>query len=201
MLKILALIGAALAAAAPAAAAAQIGYHARVGVVRSTKLAQDVIVEDIVTKPGIAPAVMLGATLPLAPRYFIGVEAAYARAGLSAAYDDGTSADLGGLGMGSVMVELEGPVAGFVRWHGGVGLLRYLPSERLGMFARGGVTRYLVGGGADFRRPAFSDWDLMVSARYDFHRFTTDELAARGFGGAQGVHRISLSVGLARSRS
>jgi len=41
-------------------------------------------------------------------------------------------------------------------------------------------------------------WDLMVSARYDFHRFTTDELERRGFSQAQSVSRISLSVGLAR---
>lgn len=43
-----------------------------------------------------------------------------------------------------------------------------------------------------------SSWDLMVSARYDFHRFTTDELERRGFSQAQGVSRISLSVGLSR---
>ena len=198
MLKIPALLAAALAVASPVAA--QIGYHARVGVVWTSRLTQDLIAEDIVVKPGIAPAVMLGATLPLAPRYSLGVEAGYARSSLGASYDDGRSTDLGGLGMGSVMVELDGPVAGRVRWHGGLGLLRYLPSEKLGMFARGGATRYLVGGGADYRRPAFGGWDLMISARYDFHRFTTDELAARGFGGAQAVHRVALSAGLARSR-
>jgi hypothetical protein len=43
-------------------------------------------------------------------------------------------------------------------------------------------------------------WELMASLRYDFHRFTTDELAARGFSGTQGVQRVSLSVGLARGR-
>jgi hypothetical protein len=39
---------------------------------------------------------------------------------------------------------------------------------------------------------------LLVSARYDFHRFTTDELKLRGFSQAQSVNRVSLSVGLAR---
>jgi hypothetical protein len=39
----------------------------------------------------------------------------------------------------------------------------------------------------------------MGSLRYDFHRFTTDELDRRGFSQTQGVSRISLSVGLARS--
>ena len=41
-------------------------------------------------------------------------------------------------------------------------------------------------------------WDLMTSLRYDFHRFTTDELERRGFSQTQGVSRVSLSVGLCR---
>jgi len=40
----------------------------------------------------------------------------------------------------------------------------------------------------------------MVSLRYDFHRFSTDQLDARGFTGSQGVQRVSLSLGLARAR-
>ena len=199
MLKILALLGAALAVAPPLVA--QIGYHARAGVIRSSTLVRDRIVEDVVTSQGISPVIVLGATLPLAPRYGIGLEAAYAPGSLSAAYDDGRTTDLGGLGSASAMIELDGPLGGGVRWRGGVGLLRYMPSEEEGIFARGGVTRYLVGAGADFRRPALRAWDLMVSARYDYHRFATDELRARGFGGAQGVHRVSLTIGLARSRA
>jgi hypothetical protein len=41
-------------------------------------------------------------------------------------------------------------------------------------------------------------WEFIASLRYDFHRFTTDELVARGFTGSQGVQRISATVGLAR---
>jgi hypothetical protein len=42
-------------------------------------------------------------------------------------------------------------------------------------------------------------WDFLTSLRYDWHRFTTDELERRGFSQAQVVSRISLSVGLSRS--
>jgi hypothetical protein len=52
----------------------------------------------------------------------------------------------------------------------------------------------------DYRPALWSGWDLMVSLRYDFHRFTTAELEARGFTGSQGVQRISASIGLARAR-
>jgi hypothetical protein len=40
----------------------------------------------------------------------------------------------------------------------------------------------------------------MVSLRYDFHRFTTEELTARGFSGTQGIQRVSAGIGLARGR-
>jgi hypothetical protein len=42
-------------------------------------------------------------------------------------------------------------------------------------------------------------WDFLTSLRYDWHRFTTDELERRGFSQTQGVSRVSLSVGLSRS--
>jgi hypothetical protein len=45
----------------------------------------------------------------------------------------------------------------------------------------------------------FPKWDLMGSVGYDFHRFTTEELRARGFAQSQGVSRVALSIGLARS--
>jgi hypothetical protein len=51
----------------------------------------------------------------------------------------------------------------------------------------------------DYRWPVMTKWDLMTSFRYDWHRFTTDELELRGFSQTQGVSRISLSVGLSRS--
>ena len=85
-----------------------------------------------------------------------------------------------------------------LRWRVGLGGLFYWPSEDRGIFLQGGPIRFLAGAGADWRRPVMPKWDLMVSARYDFHRFTTDELEQRGFSQAQGVSRVSLSVGLAR---
>jgi hypothetical protein len=51
----------------------------------------------------------------------------------------------------------------------------------------------------DYRRPVLPKWDLMTTLTYDFHRFTTDELEARGFAQTQGVSRVALSIGLSRS--
>jgi hypothetical protein len=132
----------------------------------------------------------------------LGLEGQITSGSLSAASTDGggaPDADLGRLTTLSVLGNAEGSVTGPVRWRIGLGLIQYLPSEEAGLFAQGGPLRYFVGGGLDFRRPAFSGWDLMVSARYDFHRFTTEELRDRGFTQAQGVQRGSFTVGLARN--
>lgn len=66
------------------------------------------------------------------------------------------------------------------------------------MWAQGGTTRMLFGAGLDYEMPATNSFNVMISARYDYHRFTTAELRARGFNLEQPVQRLSLSVGLAR---
>ena len=98
----------------------------------------------------------------------------------------------------SLLLGLDGPVTRMLRWRAGVGGILYWPPEDRGIFLQGGPVRFLAGAGLDYRRPVLPSWDLMVSGRYDFHRFSTDELERRGFSQAQGVSRVSLSVGLAR---
>ncbi len=189
-----------LAATAPRAEA-QIDYFARVGVTGSTRLVRDVLFQEISTEVGLAPTLFAGLSLPIAARYRAGIEGAAARGSLSSAAEEEIGdADLGSVTTLTGMANLEGPLAiPPLRWRIGAGLVHYLPGEELGAFALGGTTRYLVGAGVDFRRRSFGSWDLMVSARYDFHRFTTDELRARGFTQSQSVQRASLSLGLARS--
>ena len=84
-------------------------------------------------------------------------------------------------GPASVTLGLDGPIVRGVRWRAGAGLLRYWPTEDRGIFLRGGTTRFLAGTGVDYQRPIMAQWDLMASLRYDFHRFTTEEIEARGF--------------------
>ncbi len=67
------------------------------------------------------------------------------------------------------------------RWHVGAGGITYWPADDEGIFRDGGTTRFLAGAGVDYRRPVLPKWDLMTTLSYDFHRFTTDALDARGF--------------------
>jgi hypothetical protein len=191
------LIPALLLLAGPGALHAQTDYYARVGAVGATRLVRDFLDSEISVRQSIAPMVAVGASLPLSPGYRAGVEAIVASGGFEAE-QDGSETDLGTVRTGSLLLGLDGPIWRSVRWRIGMGGLLYWPSEDSGIFLQGGPVRFLAGGGADWRRAVMPKWDLMVSARYDFHRFTTDELDRRGFSQAQGVSRISLSVGIAR---
>jgi len=191
------LIPALLLAAGPGALHAQTDYYARAGAVWASTLVRDAIGSEINVRQAIAPMVAIGASMPFSPGYRAGLEATLASGGFDAEQAGGET-DLGTIRTASLLLGLDGPIAKSLRWRAGMGGVLYWPSEDSGIFLQGGPIRFLVGGGADWREPVMSSWDLMVSARYDFHRFTTDELERRGFSQAQGVSRISLSVGLAR---
>ncbi len=197
MLKSLLLPALLLCAGAPVGEA-QTDYYARIGAVGASNLVRDVIVSEVTVRQSIAPMLAVGGSLPISPGYRAGLEATFASGGYHS-NDGDAETDLGTLRTGSLLLNLEGPVVPSVRWRVGAGALLYLPAEDAGIFLQGGSARFLAGVGADYRRPALRSWDLMASVRYDYHRFTSDELERRGFALTQPVGRISLSVGLARS--
>jgi hypothetical protein len=177
----------------------QAEYYARLGAVGATDLVRDEIVGEITVRQSIAPMLALGGSLPVGARgYRVGLEGTLA-SGTFHSHEDGADTDLGTLRTGSLMLDVEGPLYRDLRWRVGAGGLQYWPSDREGIFGSGGTMRLIAGAGLDYRRAAMRRWDLMASLRYDLHGFTTDELESRGFSQAQGVSRVSLSVGLSRS--
>jgi hypothetical protein len=182
-----------------AALHSQVGYDARLGLTFATELLRDIVIQQIEVRQSLAPTLALGASLPIAPLYRAGLEATLTTSGYHSS-EGNTETDLGTLRTGSVVLGLDGPVWRMVRWRAGLGLIRYWPTEDSGIFLRGGTTRFLAGAGMDYRPALSPKWELMVSLRYDWHRFTTEELKARGFNGSQGVQRISATIGLARAR-
>jgi hypothetical protein len=191
------LIPALLLAAGAGALHAQTDYYARAGAQWAGTLVRDVLVSEVTVQQSIAPMVALGASMPISPGYRAGLEGTLS-SGSYSAEQDGVETDLGTLRTASLLLGLDGPVWKTVRWRVGLGGILYWPSEDRGIFLQGGPIRFLAGAGADWRNPVMRSWDLMVSARYDFHRFTTEELDLRGFSQAQSVSRVSLSLGLAR---
>jgi hypothetical protein len=180
-----------------ATARGQVDYYARLVLSYATALVQDDILQQIEVRQSLAPTLALGAATGIAPRYRAGLEGTLTSGGFHSE-ESGSDTDLGTIRTGTLLLGLDGPIWQRFRWRAGAGLITYWPAEDSGIFLRGGTSRFLAGAGVDYRYPTQQLWDVMVSLRYDFHRFTTDELVARGFSGSQGVQRISLSVGLAR---
>lgn len=177
----------------------QVDYHARLGLTVATKLLKDVVIQQVEVRQSLAPTLALGASLPIAPVYRAGLEATLTTAGYHSS-EGNTEMELGTLRTGSVMLGLDGPIWRKVRWRAGAGLIRYWPTEEHGVFLRGGSTRFLAGAGVDYRPPLSAKWELMFALRYDWHRFTTAELQARGFNGSHAVQRLSATIGLARAQ-
>jgi hypothetical protein len=177
---------------------AQVEYYARVGAVGGSNLLRDVIINEIKVRPSVAPLLVLGGSLPLGPGGFRADLEGALSSGKYHSRELGTNTDLGTLRTGSLTLGLEGPIRRRLTWRLGLGVLQYWPADDQGIFLDGGATRYLVAAGGSYRHPVLPRWDLMASVQYDFHRFTTDALRARGFSQTQGVSRVALSVGLSR---
>lgn len=190
------LIAGLLAAGAAPRLAAQTDVSLRVGVTGWSTLVHDFIAQDVNVKASVAPSVFLGVGHSIAPRYGAALELAATAGSLHSEYGD-VRADLGSVRTASALALLDGGISGGLRWRAGLGFLHYFAGDA-GSVLASGTTRLLVGGGLDFRRPVLAKWDVLVAARYDFHRFSSPALKAHGYAGAQGVQRVSLSVGLAR---
>jgi hypothetical protein len=143
---------------------------------------------------------VLGAAFPIAPLYRAGLELALATSSYQSKETGAITVDLGTVRTSAITLGLDGPIFPGLGWRAAAGLLRYWPTDDQGIFLRGGTTRFLAGAGIDYRHSALPQWEVVASLRYDFHKFTTDELQARGFSQSQGVQRIAATIGLARGR-
>jgi len=173
--------------------------YARLGATWSSTLVEDLIVSDrIITQAGIAPTIILGGAMEVFPNYDADLELQLTTGSYSAETKGMGETDLGTLRTFSASLGFDGPlVSPRFRWRASVGVLKYLPGEDEGMFLQGGPLDFIVGVGGDWRRRVSSKLDVSVALRYDFHRFTTDELQRQGFSQSQAVHRVGLTVGIA----
>lgn len=179
---------------------AQARYSVSLGAAWASPLVTDHIGNTIQVQQSIAPALTLGASWRVSSKLRAGPDLTLETGGYSA-QESGGSADLGTLRSLTLKGGLEGRAKGAVWWRGDLGVVKYLPSEDAGIFADGGGHAWLLGIGADYRRPRSggrSEW--FAGLRYDIQRFTTDALESQGFKGSQVVHRVFLSLGFALIR-
>lgn len=180
--------------------AAQEFYHARLGVTGATSLVTDRIINTIDVRQNFAPTVLIGASLPVAQDVNASLEVSLATGSFDAE-EGAASQSLGTVRTMTATLGAEGRLTWNLRWRAGLGIIRYWPSEDQGIFRRGGPTDFVLTGGVDYTRQLSDDWAVLGGVRYDYHRFTTEELQARGFSQSQQVHRVGLLVGIARTIS
>jgi hypothetical protein len=187
-----------LLAAIPVALPAQVRAAARLGGTWSSTLAEDEIGTPITVKTGIAPTLTLGATFPAGRKYRIGLETILSTSSVEAD-DQIMTTDLGSIR--TLTLNLTGGGPAMVRgvfWQAGVGIIKYLPGDKDGVFRQGGPGRIIGSFLVEYRRPLRPGWEWTVGARYAFHQFITKEMESRGFSRPQAVHRAGLEVGVAR---
>ena len=178
--------------------AAQGRYGLSLGGIWSSPIVTDHIFNDIDLQPALAPAVTLNASWPVSKKARLGAEASFATGHLDSK-ESGQSVDIGTLRSLTVTGGVEAPLVDKLWGRLGGGFIKYLPAEEQGVFQDGGPLRWVLGLGLDYRWQWKPRWQWVAGLRYDFHRFTTDELVAQGFGGTQDVHRVMISIGIART--
>lgn len=189
----------ALAALLPAALAGQARYSIGFGAMGGTKLAADRIFQDISISQRVTPTVTLGASLPVSARERAGLEITLGfgktrikEAGFGTV--DGDSYKTLGFTAG-----VDGPMLGPLRYRFGAGLMKYL-ADKEGIFRQGGPLLLTLTLGSDYRIFTSGKMGLAARLRYDYQRFSTDELRSAGFARTQDVHRVGLGLAIEYSR-
>lgn len=179
--------------------AAQTRYSFGVGAMGGTKLATDRIFQDIDVTQAIAPTVTLGASLPVSARERAGIEVALGfgktrikEQGFSAY--DGVSYKTLGFTLG-----VDGPLVQKARYRFGAGLVKYL-ADKEGIFRQGGPLLLTLTLGSDYPLVTRGKVGAVARLRYEYQRFSTDELRTLGFSRTQDVHRIGLGLALEYTR-
>jgi hypothetical protein len=189
----------ALAALLPSALAGQARYSASFGFTSGTKLAQDRIFQDIQINQRPAPTVTIGASLPVSPRERAGLEIALGfgqthvkEAGFPTI--NGPSFKTLGFTAG-----VDGPLLGPLRYRFGAGLVKYLASHE-GIFRQGAPLLLTLTLGTDCHIYTAGKVGVAARLRYDYQRFSTDELRSAGFARTQDVHRVGLGLAIEYTR-
>ncbi len=167
------------------------------GATGSSDFVKDFIAHPIAAKQSVAPTGVLLIGWRMQNGYRFALEGRYAR-GTWKVDDNGTSDDLGGLATLAIAAVADGPISGALRWEAAAGQLRYLPEQEIGLFAQGGPSRWMLGGGVTWTRPLTAELGVVLGARYDFHGFNSDQLQSYSYSRSQSVHRVALTVAVER---
>jgi len=181
---------------APAVSAAQVTVSARLGLVASTALLEDSIVEAISLRPNPAPSVGIAIDTRLDPHYAVGAGIAVSRSDLRSRAASG-DASVTTLTLWQPSIFLRYGANPWLGLEARAGALIYDPSTTVGnLFSGGAPVAPSLGLTASAERPLGGRLRAGLALQYDVHRFTTSTLENRGYSGSTVVHRIGVAVTL-----
>ena len=172
---------------------AQISVHASIGARYASALVHDSIVVPIDVQPAIGPALALtisertrGAWTPEAS-----LDVSWAAL---QRHESGTTTKINSVTTIAFTVGVGHAVTQGLTGRVGFGALKYLPSEKTGLFRSGSGIAALGSASLDWTPTATAARGIGLVLQYDVHRFTTAALHAEGFTSPQLVHRLSLGI-------
>ena len=179
----------------PRKATAQVTVSASLGARYTSPLVRDSIVNSFDVRAALAPTATVAAGLPLRAPWTAELALDLSTSGVARHDPDGTVAPVTHLTTLAVGVTLARVLRHGFTVRGGVGGLKYLPSERIGIFRDG------AGGVVPFGQVAVA-WmppvalarRFAVEARYDLHRFLTPALRNEGFTSSRTIHRVAVAL-------
>jgi hypothetical protein len=183
----------ALTALSPSILAGQARYSAGFSLVTGTRLVKDRIFQDITVNQLPSPTFTLAASVPASDRERVSLEVSlgFTKTRVrESGFPEIVGPAFKTLG---ITAGVEGPIIGALHYRGGAGLIKYLP-DKVGIFRQGGPTLLLLTMGADYRLPVNLGVGLVARLRYDYQRFSTDEMRFLGFGRTEDVHRVGLGL-------
>jgi hypothetical protein len=189
----------AIAVLLPSTLAGQARFSAGVGVMAGTKLVKDRIFQSIEVSQKPMPLATLGVAFPVSARERAGFDLGLGFGKTTVQEAGFPDTDGPSFRLLTATFGISGPIIGPLRWYGGAGLLKYY-ADKEGFFRQGGPTLLILTGGADYPIAIRSKVSLLARIRYDYQRFSTDELRATGFGRTQDVHRIGAGLAIEYTR-
>jgi hypothetical protein len=194
-MSVLRLAAVLLAGGASAPLTAQVSVTTSLGLRYTSPLVRDSIVTSFDVRAALAPALTLTAGTALKPPWTAELSLDVSTSGVSRHDADGTVAPITHLTTLAVGVALARTLNHGFTARGGIGGLKYLPSERTGIFRDGsGAVTPFGQAAVQWAPPGLLAGRMAVEARYDLHRFLTPALRNEGFTNSRVVHRVALAA-------
>ena len=179
---------------APSLCAGQVRVALRAGIVTTSNLVRDSIVEPIEVRPNSAAYVGLALDTPLRPGTRLGGSVEVGRSDLLSRTPTGESA-VSTLTVWHPAATLSQQLSTWVAVELEAGLIVYNPSRRLGtIFQSGTPVEPALGITLSLTRSIGARFAAALEAGYDVHRFSTEALRQSRFTGETTVHRFSIGV-------